>query len=225
MRREDMRKGDLTRQKIIELSAPVFNQKGFAGAALSDLMAATGLEKGGIYRHFESKQKLAEDAFDYAWERAMDKRFEGAAAIPDAVDCLIHVIRNFQDRRAGLVPGGCPLMNTATEADDSNPRLRVRASRALARLIRRVRSIVQEGQRKGQVRDGVDDAELAVLMIETLEGAIMIGRLQRSDAPIALACNHLIEHLEASVRSVDRQAIAPASSPTRLIRAAKRQRG
>ncbi|HXM48600.1 MAG TPA: TetR family transcriptional regulator [Pyrinomonadaceae bacterium] len=44
-----MRKGEQTRQEIIRKAAPIFNQKGYDGAALSDLMRATGLEKGGIY--------------------------------------------------------------------------------------------------------------------------------------------------------------------------------
>ena len=54
-----MRKGEQTRQEIIRKAAPIFNQRGYDGAALSDLMRATGLEKGGIYRHFASKQVLA----------------------------------------------------------------------------------------------------------------------------------------------------------------------
>ena len=67
-----MRKGEETRQEIIRRAAPIFNRKGYSGAALSDLMRATGLEKGGIYRHFESKEELAGDAFDHAWKVAMD---------------------------------------------------------------------------------------------------------------------------------------------------------
>jgi TetR/AcrR family transcriptional repressor of nem operon len=47
------------------------DQKGYAGADLSDLMEATGLEKGGIYRHFGSKQQLASEALDYAWKLAL----------------------------------------------------------------------------------------------------------------------------------------------------------
>ena len=58
-----MRKGEQTRQDIIHKAAPIFHQKGYDGAVLSDLMRATGLEKGGIYRHFESKEELAGDAF------------------------------------------------------------------------------------------------------------------------------------------------------------------
>src|SRR5580704_13485841 len=90
-----MGKGELTRQRIVTLAAPIFNQKGYAGTALSDLMRATGLEKGGIYRHFESKQELAEDAFDHAWKVAMDTRFEGTQAIPNVVDRLQQIVRNF----------------------------------------------------------------------------------------------------------------------------------
>lgn len=200
MHKGDARKGEVTRQKIVELSAPVFNRKGFAGAAMSDLMKVTGLEKGGIYRHFESKQALAEVAFDYAWNLAMDKRFAGAAEIPDAVDRLIHVIRNFQDR-TGLVAGGCPLLNTAIESDDGNSRLRSKAHRALSKLIRRIQTMVEEGQRLGQVRREVNAGELSRLIVGTLEGALMVSRLERSNCPLDLACRHLEEHLEGSIRA------------------------
>src|SRR5580658_4888713 len=81
-----MSKGEKTRQKIICKAAPIFNQRGFDGAALSDLMRATGLEKGGIYRHFNSKQQLAGEAFDYAWHLALDARFAEAQKIANTVD-------------------------------------------------------------------------------------------------------------------------------------------
>jgi AcrR family transcriptional regulator len=110
--------GEQTRQEIIRKAAPIFNRKGYDGDALSDLMRATGLEKGGIYRHFESKQELAEQAFDHAWKLALDTRFEGTEGIPNSVERLKQIIRNFRDRRSGLVPGGCPLLNTGIDSDD-----------------------------------------------------------------------------------------------------------
>jgi len=45
-------KGERTRQRIVELAAPVFNRQGYVGASLRNLIEATGLEKGGIYNHF-----------------------------------------------------------------------------------------------------------------------------------------------------------------------------
>ena len=44
-----MSKGANTREEILLRAARVFNTKGYAGAALSDIMQATGLQKGGIY--------------------------------------------------------------------------------------------------------------------------------------------------------------------------------
>ena len=196
-----MRKGEQTRQEIIRKAAPIFNQRGYDGAALSDLMRATGLEKGGIYRHFESKEQLAAEAFDYAWKLAIDARFEGTEDVPNAVDRLKLFVRNFRDRRAGLVPGGCPLLNTAIDSDDAHPPLRRKAHRALDYWIGRLQSIAEEGKRKGEVRSGVDSEELATLIVNTLEGGLMVSRLQRREEALDLACHHLEDHFETNIRT------------------------
>jgi len=206
-----VRKGEQTRQDIIRKAAPIFNQKGYDGAALSDLMRATGLEKGGIYRHFESKEELAGDAFDHAWGVAMEARFEGTEEIPNTVDRLKQIVRNFRDRRTGLVPGGCPLLNTAIDSDDGNPRLRAKARQALGSLLDRLQSIAEEGRRRGEVRADVDSAKLATLIASTLEGSIMVSRLQKKDEPRDLAIRHLEEYLETAVRA--RKSKAGAHQP------------
>src|SRR5580700_6591917 len=199
--RHSMRKGEETRQAIIRKAAPIFNQRGYEGAALSDLMQATGLEKGGIYRHFESKQQLASEAFDYAWKKAVDARLEGTQEISNTVDRLKQIVRNFRDRRTGLVPGGCPLLNTAIDSDDGNLRLRAKARQALGSLLDRLQSIAEEGRRRGEVRADVDSAKLATLIASTLEGSIMVSRLQKKDEARDLAIRHLEEYLETKVRS------------------------
>jgi TetR/AcrR family transcriptional regulator, transcriptional repressor for nem operon len=196
-----MRKGEQTRQEIIRKAAPIFNERGYDGAALSDLMKATGLEKGGIYRHFESKQQLAAEAFDYAWKLALDTRFEGTEGISNTVDRLKQVVRNFRDRRGGLVPGGCPLLNTAIDSDDGNPQLREKARRALGSWLERLESIVKEGQRRCEIRRDVDSSELATLIVSTLEGSLMLTRLRRKEEPRDLGCRHLEEYLETNVRA------------------------
>ncbi len=196
-----MKKGEMTRRRIVALAAPIFNQKGYSGTALSDLMQATGLEKGGIYRHFESKQELAEDAFDYAWGTALEARFAGIDEIPNAVDRLTQFIINFRERRSGLVPGGCPLLNTAVEADDTNPQLRTRVRKALETWIGRLQSIVQEGQQRGEIPRRIDASQLATLIVSTLEGALVLSRIQRAYDPLDVACAHLKDHLDTSVRA------------------------
>ena len=196
-----MSKGEETRERIVAQAASIFNRKGYAGTALSDLMDATGLEKGGIYRHFTSKQELAGEAFDYAWKVAMEMRFADTEQIPNAVDRLKQLILNFRDRRSGLVPGGCPLLNTAVDADDSNPQLRTKARHALSSLLDRLESIVDEGKQRGEICRDIDARKLVVLTLSTLEGALMLNRLQKSSEPLDIACAHLVEHLETVVRA------------------------
>jgi TetR/AcrR family transcriptional regulator, transcriptional repressor for nem operon len=206
-----VRKGEQTRREIIRKAAPIFNQRGYDGAALSDLMKATGLEKGGIYRHFDSKQQLATEAFDYAWALALDMRFEGTEKITNTVDRLKQVLRNFRDRRAGLVAGGCPLLNTAIDSDDGNPQLREKARWALTGWLERLRSIVEEGQRRREISREIDSSELATLIVGTLEGSLMVSRLERVAQPLELACRHLEEYLETKVRVKDSKGRAKKS--------------
>jgi hypothetical protein len=60
---------------------------------------------------------------------------------------------------------------------------------------------VEEGQNRGEIRSNVDPMELATLIVTTLEGSLMLERLQRMPEPMDIACRHLDEHLETRVRA------------------------
>src|SRR5215469_10377424 len=137
-----MPKGQKTRERIVAEAASLFNQRGFEGSSMSELMEATGLEKGGIYRHFSSKEELAAEAFDYAWKVTLDTRMRDLDRIPNSIDKLKQFVANFVDRPRPPVPGGCPLLNTAVDADDGNPVLRDRALKGLRDWRDRLRSII-----------------------------------------------------------------------------------
>ena len=172
-----MSKGELTRQRIIEEAAPIFNQRGFAGCSMQDVLDATGLEKGGVYRHFASKEELAAEAFQYAWTRVSKARREGQDAIPGAVEKLKYSVRRFAES-PGVFPGGCPLMNTAIDADDGNPVLRDLVCAAMKSWKARLASIVADGIANGEIRADVEPRRIANSMIAMLEGALMISRLE-----------------------------------------------
>jgi TetR/AcrR family transcriptional regulator, transcriptional repressor for nem operon len=191
-------KGRQTRRDIVRKAAPLFNQKGFAGTSMSDLMAATGLQKGGLYRHFESKELLAQEAFDYAWEKAVNGRLDGLDEVPDAVGRLKGMIANFINKREGLVAGGCPLMNAAIESDDGNAVLRARARKALASWTDRVAAIVRDGITKGEIDASNDPQEFADVFVGALEGALMISRLRQNEAPLHAAAKFLSASLASA---------------------------
>src|ERR1700746_718878 len=196
-----MTKGEQTRKKIVAAAAPIFNRRGYEGSSLAELMEATGLQKGGIYRHFSSKEELAAEAFDYTWGRAAAMRLDGLEAIPDSVGRLKKMIGNFVERRPGLIPGGCPLMNTAVESDDGNVLLRSRARQALQAWTTRLSRIIAVGIAVGQINPHLDPRELSQLIIGSLEGALFLRRLQNSPKPLLTVQRHLEHHLETSVRT------------------------
>lgn len=169
-------KGQITRERIVQLAAPVFNKKGYAGASMADILEATGLQKGGIYNHFESKEQLAVAAFDYAIEQMMERWRAGIEGKRHAADRLRAVIGMFDDSLRKLA-GGCPLMNTAIEADDNQPVLRTRARKAMDGCRLTVARIVTKGKERGEIRATADPDQVATVLISTLEGGLMISKL------------------------------------------------
>jgi TetR/AcrR family transcriptional regulator, transcriptional repressor for nem operon len=209
------RKGDRTRQRIIERSAPLLNQKGYAGCSLQDIMAAAGVEKGGIYRHFASKQELALATFDFAWAEVYRSRTHGLEGIDDPLLRIEAFIRNFADRRPAL-PGGCPLLNTAIEADDGNAALRGRAQEALDGWRGRLSFLVSSAVRQGSLKRGIRPDDVASLIIGTLEGALMISRLDGDRAALKIARDHLISYLESHRYSKRRTAMVDGKRRQRM---------
>jgi TetR/AcrR family transcriptional repressor of nem operon len=172
-----MRKGEATRQRIIEEAAPIFNQRGFQACSLSELMEATGLEKGGIYRHFANKEELAAEAFRYALAQAVKTRTEHLEEIEGALDRIRFVIRRFVTTPSAM-KGGCPLMNTAIDADDGNPVLRKLALNGIRDWRKRLCGIIVDGVERGEIKAGTEPARVANTIIAALEGALMISRLE-----------------------------------------------
>lgn len=178
-----MTKGEETRQRIIEQAAPVFNQRGFAGASMQDLLDATGLEKGGLYRHFPSKQALAAEAFRYAVARNSKIRTAHLDEIASPVAKLRAHIDHFVTKPS-CIPGGCALLNTAIESVDTNPELRELAVEAMEGWRTRLMKIIQAGKRAGEFRANTNPRTLANTIISTLEGALMMSRLERTRDPM-----------------------------------------
>lgn len=197
-RRED------TREHILQQAASVFNRLGYAGASVTDLEKATGLRTGGIYRHFPGgKEALAREAFRYALQR-FDERFDAAANAPGDAMAKLTAFVDVYRRHASEppVPGGCPVMNTAIEHDaGGSAELRRLARRAMERWMDLVRTIVLEGQARGEIRRGVSADTVASTVIATMQGAIMLVGLFRDAAHMERAAEQLSIYMEEALRT------------------------
>jgi TetR/AcrR family transcriptional regulator, transcriptional repressor for nem operon len=178
-----MTKGEMTRQRIVELAAPLFNQRGFEGCSMQDVLEATGLEKGGVYRHFASKEELAAEVFRYSWAQVGKVRAEGMDEIAGSVEKLRFMVRRFAEK-PGPIAGGCPLMNTAIDSDDGNAVLRGLVCASVKDWKKRLSGIVEEGIKAGEIRKSVEPRVVANSIIAGLEGALMISRLEGNRSAI-----------------------------------------
>lgn len=182
---------------ILEKAAIVFNKKGYFAASMADIMAATGLEKGGIYNHFSNKEELAVESFDFAVHRVRLAFAEALRRNRNAIDRLNAIIEIFRRFPDGFpVPGGCPVMNTAIEADNAHPVLRERARTVMKEWYTFVRKVIEHGVKKRELHGTIDSEQLASILIASLEGAVMLSSLYGE----ASHMDRTIEHLHSYIR-------------------------
>jgi TetR/AcrR family transcriptional repressor of nem operon len=190
-------KGEQTRERILARSAQLFNRQGYFGASLTDIMRETGLEKGGIYNHFSSKEQLALEAFDYAYGLIQERVRQALAGKLNAIERLLAIVSVFQ----GIVEdppvaGGCPILNTAIEADDANETLRDRARVAMDSWRTTIHRVVNKGIERQEIRPGINADEVASILIATLEGAIMLSSLYKDPIHMQRAADHIVHYIE-----------------------------
>jgi TetR/AcrR family transcriptional regulator, transcriptional repressor for nem operon len=172
-----MKKGELTRQQIIVKAAPIFNQRGFAGCSMQNLMEATGLKKGGLYRHFTSKEQLALESFQYSVQQAVTARIADLEELSGAIPRLRHVVQAFV-KVSSPIPGGCPLMNAAADVDAGSEMISAHARKAVGVWKSKLCRVLKEGMDSGELRMDIDPRKTANLLLSTLEGALMVSRLE-----------------------------------------------
>ena len=178
-----MAKGELTRQRILEAAAPIFNRRGFSGCSMQDVMDATGLEKGGLYRHFASKEELAAESLKFALSRSVRTRTDDLGHIESSLAKLRFAVKRFVETPS-IMPGGCPLMNAAIDSDDGNPVLRQLARDAFLAWKGRLSAIIEAGIQRGEIREKIKPLSIANTMIATLEGALMMSRIEETQEPL-----------------------------------------
>lgn len=187
-----MRNAQNTRDLILKESANLFNTQGYKATSISDITRATGLTKGAIYRHFESKSDLEQQALR-SLGKLMFTELGYAIQVAPTFQLKMDATFAFFEKymHTPLYEGGCPLMNAAIEADDTNNALRQQTFNMLAQLKASLGKIVDNGIKNGQVIPTVDSAFCATIFIATLEGGIMMSKLERNKDAISKTIIHL----------------------------------
>ena len=194
-----MSKASRTRQHIITKSAPVFNTKGFTGTSLMDLTKVTGLTKGALYGNFRDKEEIAVSVFQYSMEtvrEAVRTKLEKKQSNKDKLIGLLEFYTQYVF--SSPIPGGCPIMNNAVEADDYHAFMRKAVIKEMRRTTRFMTELLEKGIQAGEFRTGIKCEDLAMLFFCSIEGAIVLSRVSASDTAMKL----VVDHCKSIIREI-----------------------
>ena len=171
-------KAEKTKEFIIAKAAPLFNKKGYAGTSMSDIMKATGLAKGGLYGNFESKDEIAALAFEYSYNQLKEDIGQKIKSKKTGVEKLQTIFQYYKNYTVTpSIEGGCPLLNTAVDADDAYPFLKKKARLALQEMLGSLQHILKKGIQEGAFRSDLNVKKEAELIFAQIEGGIMMAKV------------------------------------------------
>ena len=186
-----MAKGEETRQFIIEKAAPIFNTKGIAATAMSDIMEATKLSKGSMYVHFDNKEVLACAAVDYNMKVLGDKLMAKISKCKTAKEELFTYIDFFSNAVNPPLTGGCPLLNFGTEADDTNPVIKEKINKGININEQLLENIIKKGITNSEFKSDWNGANFATVMVAMMEGGHLMSRMSGNNDKMIVVANTL----------------------------------
>jgi AcrR family transcriptional regulator len=163
-----LRKGERTRRQLVQVAAALFAQRGYAATTYNDLVAASGLSRGGFYFHFRTKEDLALAVIDTKqreWEQRLRSRL---AEIDSATRRLVAFGQTLLQIQLED-PSGLALNTVASELVRV-PSLADQAQAVSRRWIERLSQIVTDAQAEGGIRDDLDAASLASVLMGSMAG-------------------------------------------------------
>lgn len=176
-----MKKGDRTREKLIEATATLLQRQGFHGTGLLDIVKESGAPRGSLYFHFpDGKEALACAALEGAGSRYREVIEALVAAAPHPGDAVYAVCEFLgQSLEASKFTEGCPLATVGLEASSTSEAVRSTVARHYDGWI--------ESITKRLVSTGVpvEQADrFATFALSAVEGALLLSKVKRSTKPL-----------------------------------------
>ena len=159
------------RERILDVAAQLFREKGFDGIGVADLMKSAGLTHGGFYGHFASKDELMAEASARALQRlqaawaAMAREASAQGQEPLAVIEAAYLSPRHRD-----APGqGCLLAALGSDAARQGPAVRRAVTEGVRAQVEGLASLVP-GRTKAARR------QRALADYASLVGAMVLAR-------------------------------------------------
>ncbi|WP_445152399.1 TetR/AcrR family transcriptional regulator [Baekduia sp. Peel2402] len=182
------------RDRMIASTTALIRERGVEATSLSDVLAHSGAPRGSIYHHFPGgKAQLVEEA-----TRAAGGMFAAGMVAALEADDPLAALRAFADGwravlRESDFAAGCPIAAVAVEGTNN-----VAACDAAGEAFTDWQEVLAAALRRRGVQEA-RAASLATLAVAAIEGAVILARAQRSEAPLERVADELLRVAEAAM--------------------------
>jgi TetR/AcrR family transcriptional regulator, transcriptional repressor for nem operon len=191
------RKGFATRERIVSAAAELIFQKGVAETTTQDVCDAAGVSFSQLYHYFDDKMKLVRAVIARQTETVLGAQqpflgnLDSVSALRAWRDHLVAIQRHMG------CEGGCPLGSLSSELSEKSPEARAELATGFARWEDGIRSGLRAMHERGELRADADPDRLALAMLATLQGALILTQVRRKTAPLEAALDAMIDYIES----------------------------
>lgn len=189
-------KAERTKQFILETAAPLYNQKGISGVNVDDVLFATKLTKGCLYSHFENKEDLSNQVIDLLLKKITDRMYLAVAEKKTAKAKIFAFMDFYRDPFQTYISGGCPIFNTAVEADDNYPAIKQKVAAIFRFGQQEIANTLKSGIDGGEFSTELEPTVFAFKMVAAIEGGIVMCRTMDIGKPMLTLIKSLKAELE-----------------------------
>jgi TetR/AcrR family transcriptional regulator, transcriptional repressor for nem operon len=162
-----------THDRIVRKASVRLREKGAHGIGVADLMKEAGLTHGGFYAHFDSREALVIEAFNYAMDRATERWRKMAEETPPEKR-LATIVESYLTTIHRDDPGrGCAVPTLGPEIARESPKTRKAFAAKLEEMIEMMADQVPELPRKAARAQ-------AIAALSTMAGALVLSRVAGS---------------------------------------------
>ena len=188
-------KKQLNRANLLNRGVTLLRGQGYHGTGLQEILDVVNIPKGSFYNYFDSKEDFGAEVIQHYTDPFI-AQLTAHLEQSDA-DALGAIRRYFDELIAELekdgFKGGCLLGNLMGEIGDTSEICR----KSLQSAIRRYQDVLESGlakaQQQGTVRSDKSPGEMADLLVNTWQGALLRMKIEKSSVPIRQCCQDLLD--------------------------------
>ncbi|TWX48084.1 TetR/AcrR family transcriptional regulator [Colwellia hornerae] len=189
-----MRDAELTRQKILEISADEIHKKGFVATSLSCILVRCEVSKGALYHHFKNKMELGYAVFEEIYTPMFLELWQPAVEVNDPIEGLCDFFTAmYTNSSCDEIVCGCPLNNLCQEMSGVDEGFRLRILNMQQQLNQLIAINLQRVA--NQLRDDIDFSQVAYFIVSTFHGSSSLSKSSKNkdlfEKVIKELCNYI----------------------------------